>query len=53
MNPEPYIQGDYDYDYGMGRYRGDPPIRNWPKAMCLLCFLKMKNLTGPNSPLVS
>ena len=29
-------------------YRGDLPIRNWPKAMCLLCFLKMKKLTGPN-----
>ena len=28
--------------------QGNLPIRNSPKAMCLICFLKMKNLTGPN-----
>ena len=35
------------------QYRGDPPIRNSPKAKCYLCFLKVWKLAGPKPPLPS
>ena len=41
--------GNWEFLFeGFPLYRGNPSLRNWPKVMYLLCFLKMKKLTGPN-----